>query len=444
VSRYWSAELWRLFALLLATFLIGLLLGQPLLLLLLGIIAYLAWHLRNIFRLQRWLIKGKKYQPPEAHGIWGKIFHLIYQLQQRNRKRKRRLADIVNRFQQATSALPDATVVVKPGGEIEWFNKSAERLLGLNSPADVGQRIDNLIRNPEFSVFLGSPAKGNSIEIPSTVDELVILNVRLIPYGKKRRLLVARDVSQRLRLERMRRDFIANVSHELRTPLTVINGYLETIQDDEGKELEPWKDTFQVMQQQNQRMQHLVDDLLLLSNLESEASTAKGDCVDVPVLLAGIREAAELLAAEKKLSICLKCDERLKLLGSERELYSAFSNLVSNAVRYTPSGGEITLRWYADKKGAHFEVTDTGIGIAAQHIPRLTERFYRVDVGRSRESGGTGLGLAIVKHVLNRHDAQLLIESQVGIGSTFSCLFPAHRIDTGETQQSPERFSEVS
>ena len=428
MSQYWSSELWTLYLLILVSLLVGWLLGYPVLFLLLAITVYLGWHLHNIYRLERWLVKGKKYQPPEARGVWGEVFSLIYQLQQRNRKRKRRLADIVKRFQQATAALPDATVVLTPEGEIEWFNDSAKALLGLRSPVDVGQRIDNLIRNPEFSAFLMDSKKGDSIEIPSITDESLILNIRLVSYGKRLRLLVARDVSQRLRLEQMRRDFVANVSHELRTPLTVINGYLETIQDDENQALNPWREALQVMQQQNQRMQHLVNELLLLSNLESEQSVVNEASVDVPTVLYGIRQAAELLAAEKKLSLYLKCDDSLKIRGSESELFSAFSNLVNNAVRYTPHGGEITLRWYADKKGAHFEVTDTGIGISPKHIPRLTERFYRVDIGRSRETGGTGLGLAIVKHVLNHHDAVLQVESAPEIGSTFSCLFPKSRI----------------
>lgn len=428
MSRYWSSELWRLVSLLLASFVIGLLLGYPLLLLLLATGAYLVWHLLNIFRLERWLSKGRKYQPPESRGIWGEVFNLIYQLQQRNRKRKRRLADIVNRFQKATSALPDATVVLSTGGEIEWFNESAEKLLGLHSPSDIGQRIDNLIRNPDFSTFLINPDQTSAIEIPSHLNESVVLNIRLIPYGKKQRLLVARDISQRQRLERMRSDFVANVSHELRTPLTVINGYLETMQDDDDEGLEPWRYSIESMQQQTHRMRHLVDELLQLSKLEGERNSANEQVVDIPAMLAAIRKGAEQLAAEKKLSLYLKCDDNLKLVGTERELYSAFSNLVSNAVRYTTENGEITLRWYADSKGAHFEVTDTGIGIAPKYIPRLTERFYRVDVGRSRDSGGTGLGLAIVKHVLNRHDAVLQIESTLGIGSTFSCTFPPARI----------------
>ncbi len=423
MSDYWSSELWRLFLILLASALIGMLGGFAVEAILLAALGYLGWHLLNLHRLERWLVKGRKYQPPESSGIWGDIFHLIYKLQKNNRKRKKRLASILGRFQEATHALPDATVVLTPGGEIEWFNQAAEKMLGLRPPADIGQRIDNLLRNPQFTAYLNSGETEEGLEIPSPLSDIQTLFVRIVPYGEQRNLLVARDVSQRIRLEQVRRDFVANVSHELRTPLTVVNGYLETMRDSGDPGLQSWQQALSVMEQQSLRMKRIVDDLLLLSRLEN-GSTSGNDVVDVPAMLASIREGAEMLATEKNLTVHLKADRSLNIVGTESELYSAFNNLVGNAVRYTPEGGEITIRWYSDSEGIKFEVSDTGVGIAPRHIPRLTERFYRVDVARSRDSGGTGLGLAIVKHVLLRHHATLKIESRLGIGSTFICLFP--------------------
>ncbi len=248
----------------------------------------------------------------------------------------------------------------------------------------------------------------------------------MVPYGKDQRLLIARDVTRMQRLERIRRDFVTNVSHELRTPLTVIRGYLESLQNDPACR-DACGRALATMGQQAQRMQHIVEDLLLLSRLETAHPQDDPHPVAVPGLLRALLEDARLLARDKGHHITLECDEALHLRGNEKELYSAFSNLVFNAVKYTPEGGHIQLRWHQDGEGVKFQVQDDGIGIPPQAIPRLTERFYRVDVGRSRESGGTGLGLAIVKHVLKRHDARLAVKSEVGKGSTFTCIFPTER-----------------
>lgn len=422
----WTAEFWRIGGLAFLALLLGLPTGHVAFFLFLGTLGYLVWHLVNLFRLERWLREGKKFQPPDAAGIWGEVYHHFYRQQQRNRKRKRKLAAILSQFQEAAAALPDAAVVVRSSGEIEWFNEAATRLLGLHAQ-DVGQRVVNLVRHPAFTKLFAGGAGGpvaDPSEFPSPVDGQLTLVARVVPYGKEQRLLVARDVTRLQRLEQMRRDFVANVSHELRTPLTVVTGFLETMNDGESPCARQWARSLQLMQQQTARMQGIVNDLLLLARLEAEDRIPRSEPVAVPALLAAIREDAVALSGEKAHVIRLEAEPDLWLTGSEEELHCAFSNLVFNAVQYTPDGGEILIRWYADDAGAHLAVKDTGVGIPAHHIPRLTERFYRVDVGRSRASGGTGLGLAIVKHVLSRHEGRLHIESVIDEGSTFTCNFP--------------------
>ncbi len=420
----WSAELRRLFVLVLIATLAGIPLGHPGAFVLVVLGAYMAWHLYNLYRLYSWLQDGHRFHPPEAGGIWGEVFHLLYRLQLRNRVRKRRLTGLIKRFQEATAAMPDGTVILNKDGAIEWFNEAAQQLLGLQAGRDVGQRIVNLIRHPEFTRFLAMGASAEPLRMTAPMDDGLTLSLRVVPYGKEQRLLIARDVSQQLRLEQMRRDFVANVSHELRTPLTVVSGFVETLLDEQGAYPEHVQRSLALMQQQTSRMQHIVEDLLLLSRLETDRNRPPHEVVAVPAVLAMIQEGVETLVEQKGQSLSLECDNALWIYGAEKELYSAFSNLVTNAVRYTPEGGEIRVLWYRDEAGAHFEVQDTGMGIAPQHIPRLTERFYRVDVGRSRDVGGTGLGLAIVKHVVNRHGGTLRISSTLNKGSTFSCDFP--------------------
>ena len=412
-----------------ASLLIGWLLDAVAPTLLVGLGIYAGWHMRQVYRLERWLRHGKRFHPPEAQGIWEEIFQHIYRLQQRNRRRKRKLGGMLNRFQQATAALPDATVVLTEGERIEWWNDAAENLLGLSHPRDIGQFIGNLIRFPTFIAYLRGGNFDTPIQMPAPGNQQLILSLRLIPYGDDQRLLVARDVTRLQHLERMRRDFVANVSHELRTPLTVVAGYLETLLEDQQDEAaRRWQRTLRSMFEQSIRMQGIVEDLLMLSRLETQAQPEQQQPVAVPGLLAQVREDMQRLSGEQAHQISLEADPGLWLTGSESELRSLFSNLAFNAVRYTPAGGRIQMRWYGDPQGAHFEIEDTGIGIAAQHIPRLTERFYRIDVGRSRGSGGTGLGLAIVKHVLLRHDGQLEVDSEPGKGSTFRCNFAPIRV----------------
>lgn len=425
MSNPWLQEIWRLLSLTLIFLLIGFLFGHTFFFLFLACTFYLIWHLYNLYRLEYWFRKSKKYQPPEAYGVWGEVFYQFYRLQQRNRKRKRKLTAMLKRFQSSTAAMPDATVVLDGRFEIEWFNKAATQLLGLQFSADVGQLITNLLRQPDFFRYLTSKnPEHHSIKMPSPVDPNIILKINIVPYAGNRHLLLARDVTQIHRLEQIRRDFVANVSHELRTPLTVIGGFIENMIDAEDECSQQWQRPLFLMQQQTIRMRSIVDDLLLLSRLESETTPLKLQPVLMAPIIRELYEEAILISGEKHHDIQLVLDEELMIAGHPEELRSAFSNLIVNAIRYTPEKGKITIRWYTDVQSICFMISDTGDGIAPEHIPRLTERFYRVDVGRSRSQGGTGLGLAIVKHVLIRHGGQLRIESEVGKGSTFYCEFP--------------------
>lgn len=428
MSSPWSAEIWRITGLLALGLVFGLIIDHVFFTWFAVILGYLIWHLRQLHRLESWLVISKKLSPPEGYGLWEDIFHQLYLLQQRNRKSKKRLAAYLSRFQNLTKALPDATVVLRANGEIEWFNEAAEQFLGLHAPQDIGQRIDNLIRYPAFVEHLQAERFDEPVEFPSPVNEDLMLSARVVAYGQEQRLLVVRDVTRVHLLERMRRDFVANVSHELRTPLTVVNGYLETMVDATDPALAPWRRSLDLMQEQGRRMNSIVEDLLLLSRLETDNNEQKNEVINVPLMLAFIREEATALSGEKQHKIELDMQQDLQLWGHETHLRSAFTNLVTNAVRYTPPGGSIRIGWHVLGDKVVFSVRDAGEGIAASHIPRLTERFYRVDAGRSRQSGGTGLGLAIVKHVVERHDGYLVIESTLGAGSLFSCVFPLERV----------------
>ncbi len=428
MSKPLATEFWRITAIGLAALVAGLAIDEVLLVLLLAVVGYLAWHLRHVFRLARWLLQDPEGDPPQASGIWGEVFHRIYGLQQRHRKRERKMAALLGNFQEAATALPDGIVVLNQHDNIQWLNQAAEHLLRLHAPEDIGQHIGNLVRHPALSKYLAAEQHVEAIEFPSPVNQQLILSVRIVPYGRDQRLMVARDITRLHRLEQVRRDFVANVSHELRTPVTVISGLLETLTDAGEQPFAQWQRSLALMQQQSERMGRIVEDLLLLSRLETEEATPGGEPAPVAVLLAAIGEEARVLSGGHRQDIQIDADPGLWLRGNEQALRSAFANLVFNAVQYTPDGGRIDVRWFADEKGAHLEVQDTGIGIAPQHIPRLTERFYRVDVGCSRASGGTGLGLAIVKHVLIRHGATLEISSEPNAGSIFRCDFPLERI----------------
>ena len=423
-----TTEFWRLTGILAFALVAGLIAGHVGWGLAIGLAVVLTWQYRQQLRLLKWLRHGRMKEPPDLEGIAGEIVYDVYRQYQRDRRRKKKLGKVLNRFYESSSALPDATVILGANGEIDWFNDAAKYLLGLTGK-DRGRRIGNLIRFPVFTSFLATEDYSEAVEIPSPVDESMRLSVRIVPYGKNQRLLSARDVTRLHRLEQMRRDFVGNVSHELRTPLTVITGYLEALTDGQETEPEQIINSLDQMKSQAERMRRIVEDLLMLSRLETRDENGREDVeVPVPALLASVEEEAHILSGEKRHRISLDVDPTAWLRGCSSELHSAFSNLVSNAVRYTPPDGEIHIRWWVDDEGAHYAVRDTGIGIEPEHIPRLTERFYRVDTARSRANGGTGLGLAIVKHVLRSHDATLRVESTPGEGSTFIADFPVKRV----------------
>ncbi|HEX2140525.1 MAG TPA: phosphate regulon sensor histidine kinase PhoR, partial [Woeseiaceae bacterium] len=367
--------------------------------------------------------------PPEAPGVWGEVFDLLYRRHRRNRKRKERIARLLRAFSESTDAMPDGTVVLNQQWQILWFNEAASRLLGLTRHQDVGQHIANLVRNPAFTGYLSAQDFRDAVEIPSPEHGDVRVSLRVVPYGDGERLLLVRDVTRLHRLEQMRREFVANASHELRSPLTVIAGYLdvlgEMLAEDERLRLE-WEKPIREMRSQAERMSATITDLLELSRLETTVSAGDEEQIHVQGMLTRIREEA-LALGEGPQAIRLEFLTDARLFGVEREIHSAFSNLVFNAMRYTPEGGSVVLRWFMRGEEACLSVIDTGIGIPEEHIPRITERFYRVDASRVRSSGGTGLGLAIVKHVLQRHGARLEIESTPGEGSEFTCVFPPQR-----------------
>jgi len=415
--------------------LVGAIMGEVAWGLVLSLLVIVGWNLFYLRKLLRWLQKGRNTPPPEASGMWGEIFHLLNRRQQSHHKRKKRLAQMVGRFQEMTSALPDAAVLLGENETIVWFNQAAKQLLGLHRTTDMGQRIGNLVRHPLFMQQFKSEAGERGFNIPAPIDEDISLQVWHIPLAQNQSLLMARDVSQAQQLEQMRRDFVANVSHEMRTPLTVIRGFIEQMVDSGDPELEGWIESIEMMAQQSSRMESLIEDLLLLSQLERRQEQREQQRVPVASLVREIVSGGRTLVEEKDIRVEVDLDENLLLIGNERELYSAVNNLFTNAIRYTPPEGVIHIEWKLDESsGALLSVIDSGIGIAPQHLNRITERFYRVDVGRSRDVGGTGLGLAIVKHVLNRHNAQLKIESRLNVGSKFSCHFDPEQVLTANNQ----------
>ena len=337
--------------------------------------------------------------------------------------RTRRIASSLRDLRGAAGNLPDAVVLLDDAQHVRWFNHAAESLLGLRRPQDRGATLHQRLRHSDLAGWLDDGAREPLNDVPAPGRPDRHLNVTLLPFGRRQHLLLARDISDLTRLEQIRRDFVANVSHELRTPLTVIHGYLELLDPEDVPELAP---VLGEMRAQSKRMGQIVEDLLTLSRLETQEHIADERVAMAP-LLATLRKEAEALSQGRH-RIVLESTAETDLLGSPKDLHSAFSNLVSNAVRYTPVGGVITIRWQRSGDGAVYSVTDTGFGIPANHLSRLTERFYRVSSSRSRESGGTGLGLSIVKHVLNLHQARLQIESTPGQGSTFSCRFGAERL----------------
>lgn len=391
-------------------------------------LAYCGYYSYHLWRLLRWLRleADDAKEPPEAKGVWGDIYDQIYHWQRRNRTARERLSAQINYIQESFMSLPYGVVMLDPDANIEWCNVAAEQLFGLRQPEDQGQQLLNLVRDPSFVEYFEAEQYKRPLEFESPYNRRIYLQVHVSFFGQRSRLLFARDITQTRKLEQMRKDFVANVSHELRTPLTVINGYLETFADSLEGTSPRWKRAVEQMLAQSKRMQNLVNDLILLSRLETVPQDSQQDRLELLPMLKAIREEA-LASVTTSREITIECDETLSLVGHRDELRSAFANIIYNAAKYTEPGGSIQIRWFADSDGAYLQVEDDGIGIEAEHIPRLTERFYRVDNSRSIETGGTGLGLAIVKHVLLRHQAKLEVTSTPGKGTCFTCVFPLMR-----------------
>ncbi len=399
-----------------------------LLLLCLGLLGLLIFHLRQLQRLNHWLANPQVRAVPEGSGVWEDTFVALYHLARRQSVSQQQLSKALARFQRAGDAMPDGVVMLDANDQIEWLNPIAADQFGLNPVTDIGNPITYLLRQSQFNEYITAHNYGEPLIMKSTRSPDATLAIQLVPFGEELKLLISRDITRFEQVETMRRDFIANVSHELRTPLTVVGGFLESLQDYTGLSEQDRTHYFDLMRDQTLRMQHLVEDLLTLSRLESAANPLQEETVLLPPLLQQLLSEAQSLSQGRH-QIRLEVNAESGLLGSERELRSALANLISNAVRYTPQGGEILVRWDVVNGEGRFAVKDSGIGIEAQHIPRLTERFYRIDRSRSRETGGTGLGLSIVKHVLTRHQARLEITSEVGHGSMFSAVFPASRLN---------------
>ncbi|HEY5624450.1 MAG TPA: phosphate regulon sensor histidine kinase PhoR [Gammaproteobacteria bacterium] len=420
----WVSQLVLLAVLLLIGLLFGFWIGSPLLGLLAALSLYVANTLRQIYRLDRALASGKPIRVFETRGLWPEVFARVNAQRLKLRSRKKKYQRLLREVRQSTDALSDAGIILNAESEIQWFNPAATRLLGLDPARDRAQRIDNLLRHPDFVRYLENP-EGDSVTIPSPIEEGGQLSVQIIPYGAEQRMAIIRDITHQQVLERMRRDFVANASHELRSPLTVIGGYLDGLAGEPGIP-EGWATPIEEMQRQVARMTKLLAELIELTRMESAGGEAEYAFVSASKLLEEIGQ--EFSGREDVPEIRFDLSTDAGLLGSEPELYSIAYNLISNAVRFTPAGGAVVVSWRTEPTGAVLTVADTGIGIPEEMIPRITERFFRVDTGRSRELGGTGLGLAIVKHALQRHDATLEIESRAGEGSRFSCHFPDKRI----------------
>ena len=393
-----------------------------------GLALVLLRHLANLRALVAWLRDPLGVPVPMGSGVWEHVFSQLYRLIRSTTQHQHRLTAQLARFRSAAQAMPDGVIVLDADDHIVWANATAERYFGIDARHDAGQPILNLVRNPDFVAYLKRGAYDQPFTLRiARVDELV-LSLRIVPYGQDEKLLLSRDITQWERLEIMRRDFVANVSHELKTPLTVVSGFLETIADGNVRiEEARGRQVLGLMRTQTDRMLRLIDDLLTLSALESSAQPAREAAIDVHRFLGAVAEEARALS-DGRHAVHLKLGSPATIWGDEHEMRSAITNLVSNAIRYTPRDGRITIEWAEHDGEGWIAVEDTGIGIEPRHIPRLTERFYRVDTSRSRDTGGTGLGLAIVKHVLTRHQARLEVTSEIGKGSRFAAVFPPRRV----------------
>jgi two-component system phosphate regulon sensor histidine kinase PhoR len=423
--RICCLALLRVFAIGALGAIVGLIFGHAVEGSLIALAGVLGWQLFQLERLNFWLRHRRLYDPPDPGGRWGDVVTLVTRLHRRKRFHKERVLQVLREVRRSTAALPDGVVLLNDVNEILWFNRTASKVIGLKRE-DLGLRIGNLLRQPGFVNYLAAESFATPVVVNGGAASDTYLSLQVVRYGDGQRLLLARDVTRQTRLEATRKDFVANASHELRSPLTVISGYLETI--DQDSDLHPTlRGPVEEMRRQAQRMTNIIQDLLELSRIEAIPEEVSGSRVDVAALLSTLRKDV-LARPQHPREVRVELDSPAALLGDERDVHSAFANLVDNAAKYTPPDGSLAMRWWVDEEGAHFSVADTGIGIAPEHLPRLTERFYRVDPGRSRATGGSGLGLAIVKHVLERHGAELAVESVPGRGSTFTCHFPARRV----------------
>lgn len=428
VSAIGWAVISRLSIAVVVAVLVGLVIGRVgwALAILLG--SYAIAQLWNLFRLEQWLRRRRLLTPPDMNGLWGEVVAIVDRIYRRKQFHKSRVIGLLREFRRLTTAMPEGAILLGPEHEILWFNRRAGDWLSLRRRRDRGIRVENLVRHPAFVSYLrdGTPVDGVIVHDSGEHGRWLSFTIVRPGDDAERSLLIVRDVSHEMQVESMRKDFVANASHELRSPLTVITGYLDALADDQG--LDPaWSAPIQEMRRQSERMSTIINDLLELSKLESGERRLPEQPVDIGGMLALLRrEVSSLEQRPRTLTLTVESDAWL--LAAEGEIHSIVSNLVSNAVKYTPVEGEIELRWWTDDGGAHVSVRDTGVGIAPENIPRLTERFYRVDSGRSRDMGGSGLGLAIVKHALQRHEGTLTVASVEGVGSTFTCHFPAHRV----------------
>lgn len=409
---------------------VGWLYDRPAWGLLAALLIALTWHVYRLLSFERAMRSGNFDGFRYGEGVWEQIFSRVRFERDRASRRRKEYRLLLREIRKSTNAMPDGAVILDANNDIVACNRASKDLAGLKRKKDRGQRVDNIIRDPELTRLLYDDAAEATVEIRSPVRDAEWLSCRVVPYGGEQKLLLLRDVTQRMRLSKMRRDFVANASHELRSPLTVISGYLDSLADDDG--MPPgWRKPVTQMRRQASRMQQLLSELLELSRLESAGPSKAEQPIDVVALA---KSACEALGGHVNVArISVNGESQARLLGNEAEIETVIVNLLSNAIRFTPPDGDVTLAWRSGPNGADLVVTDTGEGVDPEHIPRLTERFFRVDKGRSRDDGGIGLGLAIVKHVMARHDGELIINSESGRGSEFRCHFPVGRV-FGEAQ----------
>jgi two-component system, OmpR family, phosphate regulon sensor histidine kinase PhoR len=394
----------------------------------------LALHTAQLGAFLVWLRRPARQNLPAGRGAWEEAFAGLHRYLRDRDEERDRLRHALARFRDAGRALPDGVLILDRANRIEWANPTAARHFNIDARRDLGQPVTNLLRQPDFVAWLQAGDFAEPLVLRGARGDAA-LQLRMIEFGDEQKLLNSRDIAAQEKLETMRRDFVANVSHEMKTPITVLAGFVETLRDPAIELRAAQRERYlALMAEQARRMQQLIEDLLTLSALESSAAPEDERPIDVRALAGQLAEEARALSAQRH-TVTVRLVDDWRLIGSPRELHSAFSNLVSNAVRYTPEGGSVSLFWRREDGRGVFGVEDTGIGVEPRHLPRLTERFYRVDHGRSRDTGGTGLGLAIVKHVLTRHQARLEVTSEVGKGSAFRAVFPPHRIAPPDPRQ---------